>query len=456
MGILQSDGTRDPKAIEYLAFEGGGGKGFAFLGTLQFLEQPDVDVLPLHREGRANQIAGISGASAGAITALLIALGFDGKKVGEQIADRSILESFMDEAQPGVMRHVGDEYVDGRDHLLTSQNDPYARLLPRPRIDLEAIGRVVGGVALVGKLPVVPSVNGMLFRILLEIGRGNPDYAMLCNALLRSPNDYQKSLLQEFGFFPGVKVRAYFHRLLRENLPAIIDRTHGAGASKRVLGKMKPEHVTFAKFNEGTGIDLVFTGTNLSTRRPVIFSGVETPDFPVAEAVAISMNLPLIYKPVAVTARVNGETHHQGMYVDGGLLNNLPIHAFDDRAPQGPGAGTQDPESTLHPGILALRLSSGYDVVPPEPFYPVLDVYRGWNMDRLSIAVEQFGGFLGALGEINAFPAEEGLLRAPAERRQTIELFAGNLTTFNFLPAQSDIDAAVRAAYQRTREYFGA
>lgn len=325
MSIIQQDGTRDPKGIEYLALEGGGDKGLAFLGTIQYLEQGDVDVLPLHRAGRENQILGIAGASAGAITALLIALGFGSKEVEQQIADRSILESFMDEAQPGIMRHVSDEYVEGRGLINTSANDPYAELLPRPTVDLEALGRAVAGVYLVGKAPVVPSVSVMLFTILLELGSSNPDFEMICNALLRSPHDYMMSLLHEFGFFPGVKVRTYFHRLLREHLPRIIEQRHGKGSVKEILGDMKPERVTFIKFNEATGIDLVMTGTNLSTRRPMIFSGVESPDFPVAEAVAISMNLPIVYKPVAVTARVNGEDHYQGLYVDGGLLNNLPI-----------------------------------------------------------------------------------------------------------------------------------
>lgn len=108
----------------------------------------------------------------------------------------------------------------------------------------------------------------------------------------------------------------------------------------------------------------------------------------------------------------------------------------------------------LNPGTLALRLSAGYDVVPPTPFYPVLEMFHGRNLDSLSVAVGQFGGFFGALMELNAFPAEEGMIRTPVERRQTIELFAGNLTTFNFLPLQADIDAAVRAAYQRTADYF--
>jgi predicted acylesterase/phospholipase RssA len=62
-----------PKAITYLALEGGGGKGVTYLGAMKALRE--LKVLPI-RHGCENQLKGISGASAGAITALMLTLGF--------------------------------------------------------------------------------------------------------------------------------------------------------------------------------------------------------------------------------------------------------------------------------------------------------------------------------------------------------------------------------------------
>ena len=67
-----------PDEVQYLAFEGGGGKGVAFLGAIRALESikiNDVGILPILPEGN-NQIKGITGASAGAITALFLSIPF--------------------------------------------------------------------------------------------------------------------------------------------------------------------------------------------------------------------------------------------------------------------------------------------------------------------------------------------------------------------------------------------
>ena len=52
------------------------------------------------------------------------------------------------------------------------------------------------------------------------------------------------------------------------------------------------------------------------------------------EAVQISMTLPVAFKPVYVDTDVRaGDTaqklKYQGLFIDGGMLNNYPIHAFD-------------------------------------------------------------------------------------------------------------------------------
>jgi len=75
-GEQKNNGEKiNPKSIEYLVFEGGGGKGNAYLGAIQALQE--VNVLPLHKHelNEKLQVKGVAGASAGAITALMVALG---------------------------------------------------------------------------------------------------------------------------------------------------------------------------------------------------------------------------------------------------------------------------------------------------------------------------------------------------------------------------------------------
>ena len=60
---------------------------------------------------------------------------------------------------------------------------------------------------------------------------------------------------------------------------------------------------------------------------------------PVADAVRISMGLPFIFKPYRIPtlmARMMGNSNLAGLWVDGGVRNNLPIRAFENEPGSNP------------------------------------------------------------------------------------------------------------------------
>ncbi|MCK5393128.1 MAG: patatin-like phospholipase family protein [Candidatus Omnitrophica bacterium] len=67
--------------------------------------------------------------------------------------------------------------------------------------------------------------------------------------------------------------------------------------------------------------DLFVMGTNLSTHFAEVFSYEKTPDMPIADAVRISMSIPLFF---ASKKSARGD-----VYVDGGVLANYPVKLFD-------------------------------------------------------------------------------------------------------------------------------
>ncbi len=140
---------------------------------------------------------------------------------------------------------------------------------------------------------------------------------------------YLYSMLLNRGLFAGFAAREYFAGLFDRYLYPKLD------ASKVYVEKKSGSTVTFKDFFNMTGVDLVVTGTNVSKNRTAYFSVGYTPDFSVAEAVAISMSIPLIFKPVLIDGEVNRSASpeynesYRGLWVDGGMLNNYPIHAFD-------------------------------------------------------------------------------------------------------------------------------
>ena len=112
-------------------------------------------------------------------------------------------------------------------------------------------------------------------------------------------------LITEFGWYKG----DYF----RDWIGNIIERKTGNSNSTFLeVNILKAER----KFR-----DLYFLGTNLSTGFGEVFSFEHTPRMCVADAVRISMSIPLFF---AAKRSMRGD-----VYVDGGVVENYPVKLFD-------------------------------------------------------------------------------------------------------------------------------
>ncbi|MBL0128284.1 MAG: patatin-like phospholipase family protein [Flavobacteriales bacterium] len=89
-------------------------------------------------------------------------------------------------------------------------------------------------------------------------------------------------------------------------------------------------------------MDLVITCTNVSAHQNKYFSVGHSPNFPVVDAVLASMSLPFFFKPLLVNTNVEFDEEegdddytrsYRGLYVDGGMTRNYPLHAFDNCKP---------------------------------------------------------------------------------------------------------------------------
>lgn len=113
------------------------------------------------------------------------------------------------------------------------------------------------------------------------------------------------SIFKDWGLAPG----SYFTTFIEDLI--------GAKASN--------PHLTFGELKAWRGVDLVITGTDLSSLQTRYFCEALTPSMTISQAVRISMSIPFMFVPVM---------DEDGCYhVDGGLVDNYPIHAFDGRYP---------------------------------------------------------------------------------------------------------------------------
>lgn len=104
----------------------------------------------------------------------------------------------------------------------------------------------------------------------------------------------------------------YFYQWLQN---AIADQCDGNGRA------------TFADFQKRGFRDLYIVAANISRQRPETFSAIHTPDVAVADAVRMSMSIPIFFESL----RFDGNSFGDGdYYVDGGLFDNFPMHIFDN------------------------------------------------------------------------------------------------------------------------------
>ena len=83
---------------------------------------------------------------------------------------------------------------------------------------------------------------------------------------------------------------------------------------------------TFSDFKNLGFRDLYIVATNVSRQRAEIFSTDHTPDVAVADAVRMSMSIPIYFEAL----QFDGQNFGSGdYYVDGGLYDNFPVHLFD-------------------------------------------------------------------------------------------------------------------------------
>lgn len=413
-----------PADVRYLALEGGGGKGVTYLGAIRALEGLGVLPIDITRPGQS-QIRGISGASAGAITAMFLALGYTSAEISRVLSNSSTFTGFFDGPDVGISRSV-----DARNRPELHTDAPSG---VRPFDHIRRQGGSISGLSLLAAA----------FARLAETGVLGDTSDPIIRKLVAHPEAYLYNLLFDRGLFPGFAARSFLQNAVYNRLWDTLNARSTPRGQAVPIRVVHGSEISFRVFHELTGIDLVITGANVTWHKPAVFSMRHTPEFPVAEAVGISMNLPLLFKPVHVEANVpvgpynrRADDYH-GKWVDGGVLNNFPLHAFDFLSPA---------VSRQHPGLrplnrnmLGLRLTEG----------PQRRRARG-RQGSFDVLLEHLGNVMGTV----LFPSEEGQIRSEEEREQTIDLFTYDLETTEFAPPASRSATPIAEAERAVQAYF--
>lgn len=450
--------------IKHLAFEGGGGKGIVYLGAIRALEKKlkTPSIIDITQDIEKRKIKGLSGASAGAITSFMISMGMSANDIEEE------LKSIDPEQSYTVIDNTiyNDSTTRFNDFILPKYNTQTLREITLSKLNLAETflkgsedsirtirkeGRehrynidynwkwdtAIFGISNLIHKAITYFSNTITNQIILNIFFKKKSKELYSSS---ETSRYLNNLIHHRGIFSGLPVRDFFKKLLQRRL---LDQFNGTfpGATEEKLPP--PEYITFYDFFRLTGVDLIITGTNVSQHRSLYFSAYHTPDFPVIEAVGISMNLPIIFKPVFVDYKVdkqksnNYNNLYTGHFVDGGMLNNLPIHAFnvkkkkllkfhDKEINYALGANTYNTNIDFKEETLGFML--GDNRPNDKPLY----VNFNQEFPKNSKSSDNTLNFIGDLFATFMFPGSGGRIRNPIENNYSIELNSEDVSLVDF------------------------
>jgi NTE family protein len=404
--------------IKYLAFEGGGGWGSAYLGALKALESLKIIQYKKYDNGSGTtvkyldpaKIKGISGTSVGAITASLVAAGYD-HKFFYRILSSQLALSFYDEPKPfkcpglilkeskfesiKIFKNIRKKSLKLNDYAFTTIASESSRVfwqLIKPFFYLDSLKNLTP------------------FFIKKSLNQPVP---YMFKKVIQNPDPYFLSFIVDMGLFTGENVRNFVERSLKSHTGI--------------------ENITFKQFyeltsREGDGIHLKIAGVCLNTGEVVWFDHLGPwKNLPISDAVRISMSIPGVFKPVAIPKTKSSEKidlEKSLLFIDGGVLNNTPLHAFDEYSENekpytkidaflfGGKAKPLSRIASLNKNILGLRLT-----------HPSEKQFR-WFDNGLSM--------LGGTVNILISQSENSQIRTRGEAEQTIDLDTSGLSIFDF------------------------
>ncbi|SKA11443.1 NTE family protein [Enhydrobacter aerosaccus] len=277
----------------FVAFSGGGAKGIVHVGALKALELRNVEIL------------GVSGTSAGAIVAALAASGFRADDIVDGATGSTILRELS--------------IID-----------------PRLRRAVDLFGGQWWRIRLLRAVLTLPMPLGwtafLTWVALLLLGWG-------LQALLPS----SVTFLFWLGYWLILGIAAFV--ISRVALGGLSDIRRFRDALNRLLQrKMFPDEAERTVLLEDFGKEgrptLKIVSANLSQHSLHLFSPERTPKMPLADAVAASVCLPVVFSPWQIA---------QDLHVDGGIVSNLPAWSFDEERELDPEALTIAVEVEVQP-----------------------------------------------------------------------------------------------------------
>ena len=364
-----------------LVFEGGGAKGMVFVGAMQAFEAEG------HMYGR------LLGASAGAITATLLAAGYTAQEMlaalDEQKDGRPVFASFMGIPGPFDAATLHDGVI----HAVLQNLD----------------------------VPWLPdAIEDRLDDSLIKLLAKQPRFSHLL------------SFIERGGWFSADPFIAW--------MTSKLDAGTYHDTPRNFSG------MTLAQFYAATQTDLTLVASDITGERLLVLNHRTAPECPLVWAVRMSMNIPLVWQEVIWQAGWGtycGKALADHAIVDGGVLSNFPMELFVSSLPSV--TNVMGPKTSDR--VLGFLIDETL-AVPDAPEKPG-EVATGFSFGSLQ-PVQRI------LGLINTMSQAHDKMVIEAFARFVIRLPAQGYGTTEFDMSVERREALVAAGQQTAQAYFAA
>jgi NTE family protein len=192
----------------------------------------------------------------------------------------------------------------------------------QPYTNLVFEGGGVKGVAYAGALEVLDSA-GILAQVTAVAGTSAGAITAALVALGQTPDELRETMLAlDFGQFEDGGMEGPWR--LVEHFGWYRGDAFKHWMQAAVKQRLGSADATFADLADANGLDLHVVATDLTLQVSQVFSAQTSPDTAIADAVRMSMSIPLFFAAVSEAGSV---------YVDGGVVWNYPVEIFDGDEP---------------------------------------------------------------------------------------------------------------------------
>ncbi len=218
-------------------------------------------------------------------------------------------------------------------------------------------------------------------------------------------------LIKQYGWYSS----SYFYNWIQTQIAMQFD-----------VAKKQPPY-TFADFqntaihrNNRPFLELYITGTDVSNQSSIIFSYETTPYMEVAEAVRISMSVPIFFEAIKSSAVNQEQKNNPLVFSDGGLLAIYPIELFD--------------KTSLAQQTLGCMFTSS---LSPKPIQNLIDFISNILSSATTLQMDYYR-------------------QDQACMKRSIEINTGTVPSFDFDidPGHPSYNALYQAGYIATQTYF--